>query len=180
MKHTGLTVWFTGLSGAGKTTISQQVGKNLIDRGYRVEYLDGDAVRQTLSKGMGFSKADRDENIRRIGFVANLLTRNNVIVLVSVISTYQEIRQEMRDYIDDFWEVYVCAPLATCHQRDVKGLYHKAENGEIANFTGITAAYKPPVNPEIICYTETVEESITKVLRSVLSELTEDSQDNFC
>jgi adenylylsulfate kinase len=169
MKHTGLTVWFTGLSGAGKTTISQQVGKNLIDRGYRVEYLDGDTVRQTLSKGLGFSKADRDENIRRIGFVANLLTRNNVVVLVSVISPYQEIRQEMRDYIGDFWEVYVCAPLAICQQRDVKGLYHKAQTGEIVNFTGITAAYEPPVNPEIICYTEieTIEESVNKVLKSL-------------
>jgi adenylylsulfate kinase len=182
MQHPGLTVWFTGLSGAGKTTISQHVGKNLVDRGYRVEYLDGDAVRQTLSKGLGFSKADRDENIRRIGFVANLLTRNNVVVLVSVISPYQEIRQEMRNYIGDFWEVYVCAPLAICQQRDVKGLYHKAENGEITNFTGITAAYEPPANPEIICYTdtETVDESVTKVLRSILSKLIEGGQDNFC
>jgi adenylylsulfate kinase len=103
-------------------------------------------------------------------------------VLVSVISPYQEIWQEMRDYIGDFWEVYVCVPLVICQQRDVKGLYHKAQNGEIANFTGITAAYEPPVNPEIICYTdtETVEESVTKVLRSVLSKLTEGGQDNCC
>jgi adenylylsulfate kinase len=102
MQHAGLTVWFTGLSGAGKTTISQQVGKVLIDRGYRVEYLDGDAIRQTLSKGLGFSKEDRGENIRQIGFVANLLTRNDLVVLVLVISPYQEIRQEVRDYIGDF------------------------------------------------------------------------------
>jgi adenylylsulfate kinase len=177
MQHPGLTVWFTGLSGAGKTTISQQVGKSLIDRGYRVEYLDGDAVRQTLSKGLGFSKEDRDENIRRIGFVANLLTRNNVVVLVSVISPYQEIRQEMRDYIGRFWEVYVCAPLAICQERDVKGLYYKVQTGEIANFTGITAAYEPPLNAETVCYTdaETVEESVTKVLRSVLSKLAQDN-----
>jgi adenylylsulfate kinase len=169
MQHPGLTVWFTGLSGAGKTTISQQVGQQLIDRGYKVEYLDGDVVRQTLTKGLGFSKADRDENIRRIGFVANLLTRNDVIVLVSVISPYQDIRQEVRANIGKFLEVYVSAPLELCQQRDVKGLYKKVQTGEITNFTGVSDPYEPPLNPEIICYTdrESIAKSAEKVLQAI-------------
>jgi adenylylsulfate kinase len=173
MQHQGLTVWFTGLSGAGKTTISQSVGRDLIDRGYKVEYLDGDLIRQTLTKGLGFSKADRDENIRRIGFVAHLLTRNDVIVLVAVISPYQAIRQEVRSQIGAFMEVYVNAPVAICQQRDVKGMYKQALAGEIANFTGVDAPYEPPLHPEVICQTdlESIEASSTKVLQCIFDRL---------
>jgi adenylylsulfate kinase len=173
MQHRGLTVWFTGLSGAGKTTISQQVGEILVDRGYKVEILDGDVVRQTLTKGLGFSKADRDENIRRIGFVAHLLTRNDVIVLVSAISPYQEIRQEVRDRIGSFLEIYVNAPVALCQSRDVKGLYQKAQAGEISNFTGVSAPYEPPTHPEVTCHTdlESINESVAKVLQRITTTL---------
>ncbi len=173
MKHNGLTVWFTGLSGAGKTTISQYVGQELIRLGYKVEYLDGDLIRQTLTKGLGFSKADRDENIRRIGFVANLLTRNDVIVLVAVISPYQAIRQEVRLQIGAFIEVYVNAPLAICRQRDVKGLYKQAASGEIANFTGVDDPYEAPLQPEVVCNTDTesIEASASKVLQSIFDRM---------
>jgi adenylylsulfate kinase len=162
----GVTIWFTGLSGAGKTTISRAVEKELKSYGYRVEILDGDIVRQHLTKGLGFSKEDRDENIRRVGFVANLLTRNQVIVLVSAISPYREIRQEVRQQIVNFVEVYVNAPIEVCEQRDVKGLYKKARAGEIKNFTGIDDPYEPPLNPEVECRTdlETLEQSVSKVL----------------
>jgi adenylylsulfate kinase len=173
MQHKGLTVWFTGLSGAGKTTISQSVGRELIDRGYKVEYLDGDLIRQTLTKGLGFSKADRDENIRRIGFVAHLLTRNDVIVLVAVISPYQASRQAVRHQIGAFMEVYVNAPLAICQQRDVKGMYKQALAGEIANFTGVDDPYEPPLQPEVICHTdrESIEASASKVLENIFERL---------
>ncbi|HEY9890569.1 MAG TPA: adenylyl-sulfate kinase [Candidatus Sericytochromatia bacterium] len=163
----GVTIWFTGLSGAGKTTISRAIEQALQSKGYkRIEILDGDVVRQNLTKGLGFSKEDRDENIRRVGFVANILTRNQVIVLVSAISPYQEIRQELRERIGNFVEVYVNAPLAICEQRDVKGLYKKARAGEIKNFTGIDDPYEPPLNPEVECRTdlESLEESVAKVL----------------
>jgi adenylylsulfate kinase len=162
----GITLWFTGLSGAGKSTISCEVEKKLRAEGYKVEVLDGDVVRQNLTKDLGFSKEDRDENIRRIGFVAQLLTRNQVIVLVSVISPYQKIRQEMRQRIGKFIEVYVNAPIEVCEQRDVKGLYKKARSGEIKNFTGINDPYEPPLNPEVECRTdvESIEESVAKVL----------------
>lgn len=162
----GVTLWFTGLSGAGKTTISQAVEKELRSRSYNVETLDGDVVRQNLTKGLGFSREDRDENIRRIGFVANLLTRNQVIVLVSAISPYKEIRTEVRQRIGNFIEVYVNAPLEVCEQRDVKGLYKKARSGVIKNFTGIDDPYEPPINPEVECRTdeESLEQSVAKVL----------------
>jgi adenylylsulfate kinase len=165
----GVTVWFTGLSGAGKTTISQGVEQILRSRGYRVEALDGDIVRQNLTKGLGFSKADRDENIRRIGFVAHLLSRNGVIVLVSAISPYREIRDENRARIGDFVEVYVNAPVEACEQRDVKGLYRKARAGELKGFTGIDDPYEAPLTPEVECRTdeESVEESIAKVLAAL-------------
>ncbi|MEP0857981.1 adenylyl-sulfate kinase [Trichocoleus sp. DQ-U1] len=165
----GVTVWFTGLSGAGKTTISQEVAQALQKRAYKVEILDGDVVRQNLTKGLGFSKDDRDENIRRIGFVAHLLTRNGVVVLISAISPYREIREEVRSRIGDFVEVYVNAPLAVCEQRDVKGLYKKARSGEIKNFTGIDDPYESPLHPQIECHTdqETIEESTEKVLRKL-------------
>lgn len=162
----GVTVWFTGLSGAGKTTISRAVGNRLKSYGQKLEILDGDVVRLNLCKGLGFSKEDRDENIRRVGFVAALLTRNQVTVLVSAISPYREIRQEVRERIGNFVEVYVNAPLQVCEQRDVKGLYKKARAGEIKNFTGVDDPYEPPFNPDVECRTdlETVEESVSKVL----------------
>ncbi len=172
MKQRGVTVWFTGLSGAGKTTITTAVAKFLREQGYSLEVLDGDLVRENLTKGLGFSKEDRDENIRRIGFVANLLTRHGVIVLVSAISPYREIREEVRGKIGDFVEVFVNAPLAVCEGRDVKGLYKRARAGEIKSFTGIDDPYEPPLNPEIECRTdlEELSESVNKVL-SKLQEL---------
>ncbi len=167
MQQRGVTVWFTGLSGAGKTTISQGVEKELRSLGYQLEVLDGDIVRQNLTKGLGFSKEDRDENIRRIGFVSHLLTRNGVIVLVSAIAPYREIREEVRHRIGDFVQVYVNAPLEVCEERDVKGLYKKARAGEIKNFTGIDDPYEAPLNPDIECSTqdESESESIAKVLQ---------------
>ncbi|AFZ19200.1 adenylyl-sulfate kinase [Allocoleopsis franciscana] len=166
VQQPGVTVWFTGLSGAGKTTISRAVGNQLKSYGQKLEILDGDVVRLNLCKGLGFSKEDRDENIRRVAFVAGLLTRNQVTVLVSAISPYREIRQEVRERIGNFVEVYVNAPLQVCEQRDVKGLYKKARAGEIKNFTGIDDPYEPPFNPDVECKTdlETVEESVSKVL----------------
>lgn len=168
-KSTGVTVWFTGLSGAGKTTVRMAVEKELRESGYALEILDGDVVRQNLTKGLGFSKEDRDENIRRIGFVAHLLTRNGVIVLVSAISPYREIRSEVKQRIGNFIEVYVNAPIEVCEQRDVKGLYKRARAGEIKNFTGIDDPYEPPENPDVECRTdkETVEESVAKVLATL-------------
>ncbi len=169
IQQRGVTVWFTGLSGAGKTTISRNVENELCRYGYKVELLDGDLVRQYLTKGLSFSKEDRDENIRRIGFVANLLTRNNVIVLVSAISPYRDVRDEMRHYINDFIEVYVNAPLQTCEQRDVKGLYKKVRAGEIKNFTGVDDPYEEPLYPEIECKTnlEDISLSTSKVLKKL-------------
>lgn len=169
MRQRGVTVWFTGLSGAGKTTISRAVLKELQSRECKLEVLDGDVVRQNLTRGLGFSKEDRDENIRRIGFVAHLLTRNGVIVLVSAISPYRRIREEVRQRIENFIEVHVNAPLEVCEQRDVKGLYEKARAGEIKHFTGIDDPYEAPINPEVECRTdlETLEESVTKVLVSL-------------
>ncbi len=165
MNQRGVTLWLTGLSGAGKTTITQALEKKLREGGYGIEVLDGDVVRTNLTKGLGFSKEDRDENIRRIGFVANLLTRHGVIVLVSAISPYREIREEVKGKIGDFVEVFVNAPLAVCEGRDVKGLYAKARKGEIKGFTGIDDPYEPPTNPEVECRTdlETLEESVDKV-----------------
>ncbi|MBE9124930.1 adenylyl-sulfate kinase [Coleofasciculus sp. LEGE 07092] len=169
MKQRGVTVWFTGLSGAGKTTISRAVAEALQSKGHNLEILDGDIVRENLTKGLGFSKADRDENIRRIGFVSHLLTRNGVIVLVSAISPYREIREEVRQRIGDFVEIYVNAPLATCEERDVKGLYKRARAGEIKSFTGIDDPYESPLNPEVECRTdlEELSESVAKVLQKL-------------
>lgn len=162
----GVTIWLTGLSGAGKSTIAQALAEVLREKGVqRLELLDGDVVRQNLTKGLGFSKEDRDENIRRIGFVAHLLTRNGVIVIVSAISPYQEIRQEVSDRIGSFIEVYVNAPLEVCEQRDVKGLYKKARTGEIKQFTGISDPYNSPLTPTVECRTdqETIPESVQKI-----------------
>jgi adenylylsulfate kinase len=166
MNHRGVTIWFTGLSGSGKSTIARALEARLREQGCKLEVLDGDIVRTNLTKGLGFSKEDRDENIRRIGFVSHLLTRNGVIVLVSAISPYREIREEVRDRVGDFMEVFVDAPLQVCEDRDVKGLYKRARAGEIKGFTGIDDPYEAPHNPEVHCQThqETLEESVNKVL----------------
>jgi len=167
----GVTIWLTGLSGAGKSTIALALAEVLQKKGVqRLELLDGDIVRQNLAKGLGFSKEDRDENIRRIGFVAHLLTRNGVIVIVSAISPYREIRQEVSDRIGDFMEVYVNAPLEVCEQRDVKGLYKKARTGEIKQFTGISDPYDSPLSPTVECHTdqERVADSVEKILAKMI------------
>jgi adenylylsulfate kinase len=163
----GFTVWFTGLSGSGKTTISKVLIEEIKKRGRNVEVLDGDVVRTNLSKGLGFSKEDRDINIRRIGFVAHLLTRNGVAVVCAAISPYKAIRDENRRLIGDFIEVYVKASVETCAKRDVKGLYEKAFSGEIKEFTGVSDPYEPPDNAEVVCDTEkeTVEESAAKIVK---------------
>jgi adenylylsulfate kinase len=148
----GFTLWFTGLSGAGKTTIAELVRPELEARGRKVEWLDGDEVREHLSKGLGFSKEDRDTNIDRIGWVASRLTRHGAAVIVSAISPYVEARQRARSMVDDhgaFIEVFVDASVAECARRDVKGLYEKAMRGEIPNFTGVSDPYEAPANPEI-------------------------------
>ena len=167
----GLTVWFTGLSSSGKSTISQAVREKLLYAGHKVEWLDGDAVRLQISKGLGYSKEDRDENIRRIGFVAELLTRNGVIVLVSAISPYRAVRDEMRARIGNFLEVYVEAPLAVCQQRDINGVYARALAGEIHHVTGMDDPYEPPLSPDVVCHTarESREESVQKVMDRVES-----------
>jgi len=168
----GFTLWFTGLSGAGKSTISDIVERVLRERGLRVEVLDGDVVRTNLSKGLGFSKEDRDENIRRIGFVCELLTRNGVAVISAAISPYRAVRDEVRGKIGRFVEVYVEAPIETLVERDVKGLYKKALAGEIKNFTGVSDPYEAPLNAELTVRTaeETPEESAARVL-AVLEKL---------
>jgi adenylylsulfate kinase len=161
----GFTLWFTGLSGAGKTTISRLLEGH--ERDSRLEILDGDVVRENLSKGLGFSKEDRDTNIRRIAFVADLLSRNGVPVITAAISPYAEIRNEARQTMGErFIEVYVKASVDTCAERDVKGLYAKAFAGEIKEFTGVSDPYEPPDNAEVTCDTEaeTAEESAQKLL----------------
>jgi adenylylsulfate kinase len=166
----GCTVWFTGLSGAGKSTLANLIENQLRSRGLRVEVLDGDVIRTHLSKGLGFSKADRDTNIRRIGWVCEVLSRNGVVAIAAAISPYREIRDEVRGKIGRFVEVYVTAPIDVLAGRDVKGLYKKAVAGEIKNFTGVDDPYEPPLNPEVVCHTdgsETPEESAAKVLRKL-------------
>ncbi|MHA2366584.1 MAG: sulfate adenylyltransferase [Candidatus Hodarchaeales archaeon] len=168
-KQKGVTIWFTGLSSSGKTTLSRQLEHYLKNQNRKVEILDGDIIRQNLTKGLGFSKKGRDENIRRIGFVAHLLTRNDAIVLVAAISPYRAIRREVRQRIGDFVEVYAEAPLDVCEGRDVKGLYKKARSGEIKGFTGIDDPYEIPEAPEVVCYTdkETIEESTQKIINKL-------------
>ncbi len=173
MSQKGFTLWFTGMSGAGKTTLAQRIYDELKHkRGLKVELLDGDVIRTNLSKGLGFSKEDRDTNVRRIGFVCNLLTRNDVIAIAAAISPYEEVREEVRDMIgrDKFVLVYVNAPLEVLIQRDVKGLYKKALAGEIQNFTGISDPYEPPQNPDVVVNTheESIEESVAKIMNHLV------------
>jgi adenylylsulfate kinase len=166
-KAKGFTLWFTGLSGAGKTTISKAVAGELRGRDSRLEILDGDVVRENLSKGLGFSKEDRDTNIRRIAFVADLLSRNGVPVITAAISPYREIRDEARQLMGDrFIEVYVKASVEVCAERDVKGLYEKAFKGEIKEFTGVSDPYEPPLNAEVVLDTEkdSPEQSAAKLI----------------
>ena len=162
----GFTLWFTGLSGSGKTTIAKPVEQELRRRSVKVERLDGDIVRQSLTRDLGFSKEDRDMNIERITFVAKLLTRNGVGVLCSFISPYRARRAQSREEIGEFIEVFVECPVEECAKRDVKGMYAKAFAGEIKNFTGVSDPYEEPENPEIVCHTaqETLEESTAKVI----------------
>ena len=172
--NAGFTLWFTGLSGAGKSTIANIVGSRLEDLGRQVEYLDGDVVRTHLSKGLGFSKEDRDTNIERIGWVASRLTRHGAAVLVSAISPYEETRRKAREMVEEFGpfvEVFVDASVEACAKRDVKGLYARAFAGEISDFTGVSDPYEPPSSPELVIQTE--EESPEESAQHVLDTLEE-------
>lgn len=168
-KQKGFTLWFTGLSGSGKSTIAERVALRLERKGLPVEILDGDVVRTHLSKGLGFTREDRDENIKRVGFVSQLLTRHGVAVIASVISPYREARDHNRKQIQDFVEIYTRCPIEICEQRDIKGLYQKARAGEIKGFTGVDDPYEPPLNAEVVCHTDTesVDESVEKVLKKL-------------
>lgn len=162
----GFVLWLTGLSGAGKSTIASAVVPGLVERGHRVEVLDGDELRTNLCQGLGFSREDRDTNIARIGYVAGKLAKHGVAVVVAAISPYREARDKIRASVVDFVEVHVAAPVETCAERDVKGLYAKALAGEIKNFTGVSDPYEEPLEPEILLHTEleTVQESVQIVL----------------
>jgi adenylylsulfate kinase len=161
----GFTIWFTGLSGAGKSTLSEAIEERLKARGRNLEILDGDIVRTHLSKGLGFSKEDRDINIKRIAFVCGLLTRNGVACISAAISPYRETREWARDHIGNFIEVFVKCPIDVCRQRDVKGLYKLADEGKIKGFTGVDDPYEEPLHPELVVETdkETVQESVTRI-----------------
>ncbi len=167
---TGFTLWMTGLSGAGKSTLTSHLARLLLERGYAVELLDGDEVRTHLSKGLSFSKEDRDINVRRIGYVARLLARNGVISLTAAISPYKAVRAEVRaEHAAEavpFVEVYAQASVEALTERDVKGLYKKALAGEIAHFTGITDPYEPPTTPDVTVHTDrdTVEQSLAQIV----------------
>jgi adenylyl-sulfate kinase len=165
MTTTGFTIWFTGLSGSGKSTLSEVIEQRLKARGRKVEVLDGDIVRTHLSKGLGFSKEDRDTNIKRIAFVCGLLTRNDVACISAAISPYRETRAWARNHIGNFVEVYVKCPIEVCRQRDVKGLYKLADEGKLKGFTGVDDPYEEPDHPELIVETdkETVEESVARI-----------------
>jgi len=163
----GFTLWLTGLSGAGKSTISDALSAELTRRGLLFDVLDGDEIRTHLSKGLTFSREDRDTNIRRVGYVCSKITKYGGIAVAACISPYRAIRDENRELIGNFIEVYVKADVEECERRDVKGLYAKARAGEIKGFTGIDDPYEPPTDPEIVCNTaaETLEESVGKILR---------------
>jgi adenylyl-sulfate kinase len=167
MEQKGFTLWFTGLSGSGKSAIADEIAKILVHRGLKVERLDGDIVRKSLTKDLGFTKEDRDKNIERVTFVAKLLSRNGVATIVSFISPYIEKRDNARKETTNFIEVFAKCPLEVLVERDVKGLYKKAMAGEIANFTGVSDPYEDPPNPEIVVETdkETLEESVKKVMQ---------------
>ena len=165
----GFTLWFTGLPSSGKSTLARRVEEILLERGMNVEVLDGDEVRETLSKGLGFSKEDRDTNVRRIGFVAKLLARNGTVAITAAISPYRDVRDEMRRAMGRFVEVYVEAPIDVLKERDVKGLYKKALAGEIKHFTGVDDPYEAPLKPEVLVKSdqETVEQSVAKIIATL-------------
>ncbi|MDT7040987.1 adenylyl-sulfate kinase [Candidatus Nitronereus thalassa] len=171
MKNTGFTIWFTGLPSAGKSTLARVLHEILDEAGLPVEILDGDEVRQRLTKGLGFTKEDRDENIRRIAFVSKLLTRVGAIAIVAAISPYRESRERAKAEIGNFLEVYVECPLQVCMKRDVKGLYAKASRGEIENFTGISDPYEPPISPDITVQTDNILpiSNVTKILEHLVA-----------
>src|SRR5918997_6402329 len=171
MREGGFTLWFTGLSGSGKTTIAHLVGPELERRGHIVEYLDGDVVRTHLSKGLGFTREERDTNILRIGFVASEIVRHGGTVMCAAVSPYRETREAVRAMMDEdqFIEVFVDTPLSVCEQRDVKGMYAKARRGEIKEFTGISDPYESPLNPEITL--DTVACSPEENARRIMAEL---------
>ncbi|SRR6056297_1941629 len=166
MNNKGFVLWFTGLSGAGKSTLADQVYKELKNNGTKIERLDGDVVRRNLTKELGFSREDREENIRRIGFVANLLARNGVAVIASFISPYSQQRQELREKVTNYIEIFVNTSLEVCEQRDPKGLYKKARSGEIPLFTGITDPYEEPLDPHLEVRTDqhSVEECVEQII----------------
>ncbi len=170
MKHQGFTLWLTGMSGAGKSTVSDMLMDRFRAAGAKVELLDGDVVRTNLSQGLGFSREDRDTNVRRIGFVAELLSRNGVIAVVAAISPYRATREEVKAKIASFVEVFVDCPLEVLASRDVKGLYKKALAGEVGNFTGISDPYEPPQNPDVVVRSdrETVEVSVDRVWQELI------------
>ena len=171
MTHRGCAIWLTGLSGAGKSTIAEGLVTRLQALGAKVELLDGDIVRTNLSQGLGFSREDRDTNIRRIGFVAELLARNGVIVIVAAISPYRAAREDVKQRICNFVEIHVDCPIEVLTARDTKGLYKRALAGEIGNFTGISDPYEAPENPSVVVHSdrETVEESLAKIWRELES-----------
>jgi adenylyl-sulfate kinase len=168
--NTGFTIWFTGLSGAGKSTLSEIIEKRLKERGRNVEVLDGDIVRTHLSKGLGFSREDRDTNIKRIGFVCALLTRNNVVCISAAIAPYGDAREWARREIGNFVEIYIKCPLEVCRQRDVKGLYKLVDEGKIKNFTGVDDPYEEPEHPELVIETDkqTIEESVSRIFAKLV------------
>ena len=167
MEQKGFTVWFTGLSGSGKSAIADEVARILIHRKMKVERLDGDIVRKSLTRDLGFSKEDRDKNIERVTFVGKLLSRNGVATIISFISPYREKRDAARKETTNFIEVFAKCPLEVLIERDAKGLYKKALKGEIENFTGVSDPYEDPVNPEIVCETDkqTLDESVNVVIK---------------
>jgi adenylyl-sulfate kinase len=171
----GMTVWLTGLPCSGKTTLGLAVTERLKASGWKVELLDGDVVRRELWRELSFSKADREENVRRFGFLAGLLSRHGIIAVVSAVSPYRVSRNLVRGDSTQFLEVYVNAPLAVCEQRDVKGMYRKARAGELAGFTGVADPYEAPLHPEVECRTdlETVEESVAKIVAAIEAALEE-------
>ncbi|HEY1352718.1 MAG TPA: adenylyl-sulfate kinase [Ktedonobacteraceae bacterium] len=171
MFHQGFTIWFTGLSGAGKSTLAEALARLLQELGQRVEILDGDAVRTHLSKGLGFSREDRDTNIKRIAYVCNLLTRNEVVCISAAIAPYREARAWAREQIGSFVEVYVKCPLEVCRARDVKGLYKLVDEGKIQHFTGVDDPYEEPEQPELVV--ETDKQSLADSVQAILKKLVE-------
>lgn len=171
MSHKGFTIWFTGLSGAGKSTLAEALASYFQSRGERVEVLDGDAVRTHLSKGLGFSREDRDTNIKRIAYVCSLLTRNGVICISAAIAPYREARAWARQEIGNFVEIYIKCPLEVCRERDVKGLYKLVDEGKIQHFTGVDDPYEEPEQPDLVI--ETNRQSIAESVQTILAKLVE-------